>query len=138
LRRGHHLFQRHVLRVQVPATLPALFSDEPALYPDAEKCSLVGNRCSALWANDSLKHKRYNEDQRQEWDSEPIGQVQGQQANRELNDHDTSPRQLILPIDGHNLHSGIPRIRQMSLIDPEPSSVRVCFAVPDPAIRSNR
>jgi hypothetical protein len=78
----------------------------------------MGNRRSALWANDSLEHKRYNEDERQEWDGEPNGQVQGQQANRELNDHDTSPPQLILPIRGHNRHSGISRICRLSLIDP--------------------
>ena len=67
-----------------------VYSDEPARYTDAEKCTLIGNRRSALWANDSLEHKRYNEEgRRTSWTST------GQQANRELNDHDTSPRQLI-------------------------------------------
>jgi hypothetical protein len=81
-RRDHHLFRWLVLRVQIPATLLALFSDEASLYPHAEKCPLKGNRRSALWANNPLEHNRYNEDERQEWDSEPSGQVQGRQANR--------------------------------------------------------
>jgi hypothetical protein len=79
--------------------------EESALYPQAEKCPLIGNRRSALWANNSFEHKRYNKDKRQEWDGEPSGQVQGQQADRELNGHDTSPPQLILLIGGHHRHA---------------------------------
>jgi len=101
-RAGRDLFRGRVVRVQVPTALLTPFPNEPALYSDAKKCPLIGNWRSALWANDTFERKGYNEDQRQEWDGEPIGYVQGQQTNGELNGHDTSPRQLIFPVRGHN------------------------------------